>query len=120
MTKPHLFHKYFTSEEVLLLQANPQNDLSSEINLIYILFLHLMEIQQSAPLDLETRIHVLRTYQILADQLVKLMRINNFQNDQLAKLNAEMEEALIEVRQELGIDEIFVRHEKGEEYGKRS
>jgi hypothetical protein len=79
------------------------DDLSSEINLVRVLFAHSMKSQQSAPKDMDSRAQVLRTSLVLGEQFAKLVRVHSTAHDPLAELQDEIEEALDELRKEWGI-----------------
>ncbi len=99
-----LYARYFTSEEKKSLRAVPVDDLASEINLVRVVFAHFMKSLQSAPKDIECLTLVLRTSLVLGEQFARLVRAQNARQDPLAELQGDIEQALRQVRAELGID----------------
>jgi hypothetical protein len=98
-----LFSSYLTSDERKKVRAVSVTDCSSEINLLRVLNARFMEMQSSAPINLKTSIQTLRTHVILSEQLAKLIRVSNLENDPLAELEKGISEALDELRFELNI-----------------
>lgn len=98
-----LYARYLTSEEKKSLRSIPVDEVSSEINLLRVLSARFMNIQQSAPQDIDSHIQTLRTTIILSEQIAKLVRVHNQQHDPLAEIQDEISEALDMLRKEMGI-----------------
>lgn len=64
-----LYARYYTSAEKKSLRAVPANDLSSEINLMRVLFSHSLKLQQSAPKDMTSHMQSSRTSSFLENSL---------------------------------------------------
>lgn len=97
-----LYARYLTSDEKKSLRAIPVDDLSSEINLMRVLFSHLMKLQQPAPKDMDSRAQTMRTSLVLGQQFTKLIYAHNQQHDPLVESRAEIFQALEEFRIRLG------------------
>jgi len=104
MTKPHLYRKYFTSAEELRLAPIPENDVSSEINLVRICLARYLESQgNSLPADLKSQVTALHVKGAAASTIVGLIRTQIKAHNPGTELTRVIEEALDEARIELNI-----------------
>jgi len=72
--KPHLYRKYFTSAEDILLRTIPENDVSSEINLVRICLARYFEFcGNSLPSDLKLQVSALRVISAAASMIASLV-----------------------------------------------
>lgn len=89
-----LYARFLTSSEKRSLKLVAFDNVSSEINLIRVLNALLMQIQQSAPPGLDSRIQALRTCVILNHQLAYLVRWHDRACGPRFDLDAEIDAAL--------------------------
>jgi len=104
MTKPRLYRKHFTSAEELRLAAIPENDVSSEINLLRIWLARYIESHgNSLPADLKTRISALHVTGEAASMIATLIRTQIKAHNPDTELRRAIEEAMHELRMELNL-----------------
>ncbi len=103
--KPHLYRKHFTSAEDLLLRTIPENDVSSEINLVRICLARYFEFYaNSLPSDLELQVSALQVTSDAASMIASLVRTQIKFHSPDTELMRELDEALACVRKEMNIE----------------
>jgi hypothetical protein len=95
-----LYARYLSLAEKSALRSVSVDDSSSEINLLRVLITYLMKFQRSAPADLHSRIHTLRTSVVLTEQLAVLVRWHDRVHGPRSDLDADMSEALAMIHAE--------------------
>jgi len=93
---PHLYQKYFTSAEDLRLKAIPENDVSSEINLLRICLAHYIECYgNSLPADLKSQVSALHVTGEAASMIGSLVRTQIKAHNPQTILERAIKEALL-------------------------
>ena len=91
-----LYARYFTFEEKKSLRAVPVEGVSSEINLLRVLNVLFMQVQQTAPKDLDSNMQALRTCTMLCAQLAILVRLQDKEHSPMAEWDDLLAKVLAE------------------------